>query len=160
MLTRFFLLPFVSALLMFGSEQAANDIPQDRALKFPPAPLEREIEKHFFGLTGSRYYPVSRLEGAGKGNVLVALGTEFETPFESCSMPLADGTTAPLVCAQAVNHSTNSTPCVDDRGIQIWRASFRCSSVAELKVTCKRNDREIVFTVHDGLEDKVCSFFG
>lgn len=145
---------------MFSSEQSPQDAPADNYLRFPAIPLEQDMEKHFFGFSGSRYYPVSRLEGAGKGNVLVALGSEFERPFESCSMPLADGTTAPLVCTQAVNNSTNSAPCVDDRGVQIWRASFRCSSVAELKVTCKRDDREVMITVRQGLEDQVCSFFG
>ena len=169
MLLRFLLFPLVSAFVFIGSGQSQNQtdliddltdrggIPVNSSMSSVSS--EREIEERYFGVAGNQYFPVSALEGVGRGNVQVSIKNVFNQSFESCSMPLADGSLAPLTCVDSAGEKSAGEKCVDSSGNQVWQASFRCTSVLELKVICIADGARVLFTVPEGAGDQVCSQF-
>lgn len=125
-----------------------------------PTPASTEVVTEIFGRDGNLYKPFSDDHGAGGGNLVVLMSSRYTKRFETCEIPLKDGTTAQLTCID--NQPWTHTPysCFANGDRQHWRASFRCSSVAQIRVRCRLAGKTYIFTVDEGSRGNVCTRYG
>ena len=141
------LIPLVSAFVLIGSGDQRSSSPLTEVE--PAVGAIEVVETNYFEVGGSEYHP-----SEGQGNVLFLLKSS-EVALDSCFVPLADGSVAPLVQQKEAPESTNSYA-----GYQTWQVRVRCTSLAEIRVQCLQGERRIVYTVADDAQDEVCAHFG
>lgn len=125
--------------------------------------LEETITKAFeeyFGVEGNLWKPRSDDHSSSPGNLVVLLSSKYTTRFDTCEIPLNDGTTAQLLCIDTESWTHTPYSCFSNGGRQTWRASFGCSKAARIEVVCRDSDKEVVFTVPFGQEGRICERFG
>ena len=113
-----------------------------------------------FGSGGNLYKPVSDADALGAGNLVVLFDSSFTNQFESCSIPLADGTTGNLSCIDDQPFTQIPFSCFSNGNRQTWRANFRCEAVGSVVVTCLDFNQEVIFTAPAGQTGAICSRFG
>lgn len=118
------------------------------------------VRTQLFGDGGNLYKPVSDDHGSGGGNLVVLFDRQFTEAFDSCEIPLADGTVAPLICIDNQPWTQKPYSCFSNGERQTWRANFRCGAVGEIKVTCRSLTQEVIFTVPEAVRGHVCTRFG
>lgn len=116
--------------------------------------------REFFGQDGNLWKPRSDETSSGTGNLVVLFSAKFTTRFDSCEVPLNDGTVGQLVCIDNQPWTHVPFSCFSNGGRQTWRANFPCSAAARVEVTCRDAMQQVVFTVPDGSVGAVCSRFG
>ena len=143
-----------------GSEEVVTDvsIPEDFSVFEPPSnPI---VSTQFFGRDGNLYKPVSDPDASGGGNMVVLLSSQFTEQFDSCEIPVRSGRKAQLTCINDQPWTQIPFSCFSNGNRQTWRASFGCSEVAEITVTCYQFNQEVVFTLPDESKFRVCTRFG
>ncbi len=118
------------------------------------------VSTQFFGQNGNLWKPAGDDHGAGAGNLVVLLSAEFTEEFDSCEVVHASGEVRQLICINDQPWTHTPFSCFSNGDRQTWRADFKCSEAAEVKVTCREEKQEIVFTVPDQVKHQVCSRFG
>lgn len=118
------------------------------------------VETQFFGQSGNIYKPESDPEASGDGNLVVLLSSQFTEQFDRCEIALNTGETKQLVCINNQPWTQIPFSCFSNGNRQTWRADFKCSSAAEVKVTCFEDNQEIIFTVPEAQRGQICSRFG
>ena len=118
------------------------------------------VERQLFGQNGNLYKPSADPKSSGAGNLVVLLGQQFTTRFNSCEIKLASGEVAQLLCIDNEDWTQVPFSCFSNGNRQTWRANFTCDKVAEVLVTCRDAMQEVVFTVPDELRGLVCNRFG
>lgn len=113
-----------------------------------------------FGVDGNLYKPVGDDHGAGAGNLVVLLSPKFSTQFDSCEIPVRSGGMATLTCINDQPWTHIPYSCFANGDRQHWRANFKCSDVAEIKVVCRSADMEVTFTAPEGQRGSICTRFG
>lgn len=126
------------------------------------APVEENpiTDIQFFGQNGNLYKPRGDDHGAGGGNLVVLLSSQYTVEFERCEIRLRSGQVAQLRCINDQPWTQIPYSCFSNGNRQTWRADFKCSDVAEVSVTCREEKQEIVFTVPERQRGQVCSRFG
>lgn len=156
---------FLGSLLGCG-DSGGGDSESDSFLE--SAPLDSEAKAvnpiassvQYFGQGGNLYKPVSDEHASGGGNVVVLLDRQFTERFDTCEIPLVSGEMAHLECVDYVPWSHTPYSCFANGDRQHWRASFRCGSVAEIRVVCRDENQEVTFTVPEEQRGWVCTRFG
>ena len=118
------------------------------------------VTTQFFGEGGNLYKPSSDPHGAGQGNMVVLLDASFTEEFDSCEIKLNTGETRQLTCINDQPWTQIPFSCFSNGNRQTWRADFKCGSVAEVKVTCREEKQEVIFTVPEAQRGNICTRFG
>ena len=139
-----------------GGGSGGDDDPEQQAIE---ETIVRAIEE-IFGTEGHLWKPRADDISSGAGNLVVLLGTEFTTRFDTCKVPLNDGTMADLVCIDDQPWTQTPFSCFSNGNRQTWRANFTCDQAARVEVVCQDSEKQVVFTVGDGALGAVCSRFG
>jgi len=145
-----------------GSESGSSlqfsntDYEDDGLISSNPIPTRTET----FGVDGNLYKPVADDHGAGAGNLVVLLGSKFTEAFDSCEVTLNTGEVRQLVCIDDQPWTHIPYSCFANGDRQHWRADFKCSAMSEVKVTCREEKQEVVFTAPAGRGHELCSRFG
>lgn len=133
-------------------------VPSDEATATPePNPV---VATEYFGEDGNLYKPESDPEGSGQGNLVILLSSKFTEQFDSCEIKLSSGEVAQLICIDDQPWTETPYSCFSNGGRQTWRANFKCSAVAEIKVSCFEDKQEVIFTVSEAERRSVCNRFG
>lgn len=150
----------IIAIISISCGGGSSDSGETDTVSVPLFESNPIVRTQFFGVDGNLYKPESDLHGSGGGNLVVLIGAQFAEQFDSCEIPLADGSIAPLACLNSESWTEVPFSCFSNGNRQTWRANFRCSSVAEVKVTCRSFNQEVVFTVPEELRGNVCTRYG
>ena len=118
------------------------------------------VSTQFFGESGNLYKPKADETASGAGNMVVLLSAQFTEQFDSCEVRKTDGTVAQLFCNNTVPWTQIPFSCFSNGNRQTWRANFPCGEVAEVLITCRSFNQEVVFTVPEAARGAVCSRFG
>lgn len=122
-----------------------------------PDPVVRSTDS--FGERGNLWKPRADEHSPAPGNLVVLLSAEYSAQFDSCEVTLGNGTVAQLICINDQPWTQTPFSCFSNGNRQTWRGMFKCSEVAEVKVTCRRVGHEVVFSVPDSNRGQVCSRF-
>lgn len=122
--------------------------------------ITKVVIEESFGVEGSLWKPVSDGHSSGSGNLVILLTSRYATQFDSCEVPLNDGTIGQLICINDQPWTHVPFSCFSNGGRQTWRANFRCSSAARVEATCKSGTTEVKFTVPAAQLSQVCTRFG
>jgi hypothetical protein len=114
------------------------------------------VKTQFFGDGGNLYKPKADAHGAGAGNLVILADASFTRQFESCSIKLNTGEISQLYCINDQPWTQIPYSCFSNGNRQTWRANAKCEDVAEVKVTCKDLNQEIVFTVPEEVRNRIC----
>ncbi|GEM_PF-2233115 len=139
---------------------AQGDSIVDPIAEGPIAPPAGSKTTENFGNEGNLWKPSGDDHGAGAGNLVVIISSKYSKQFDSCSVPLRDGTTSSLVCINNVPWTHTPYSCFANGNRQHWRANFKCSDAAEIKATCRKGSETYVFTVEGGARANVCGRYG
>ncbi len=122
-----------------------------------PDPIERSTDR--FGERGNLWKPRADEHSPAPGNLVVLLSAEYSAQFDSCEVTLRNGMVAQLICINDQPWTQTPFSCFSNGNRQTWRGMFKCSEVADVKVTCRSSAREVVFSVPDPNRSQVCSRF-
>ncbi|RMG44827.1 MAG: hypothetical protein D6719_01085 [Candidatus Dadabacteria bacterium] len=125
-----------------------------------PVVEERNVTREFFGQKGNLWKPAADGHSSGAGNLVVLFGSHHSKQFERCRVKKTDGTLADLLCINDQPWTQVPFSCFSNGNRQTWRATFPCSQVSQVRVSCLRGGNEWVFTVPDAQKGGVCSRFG
>lgn len=120
-------------------------------------PIAKSTET--FGVDGNLWKPKGDPHGSSAGNLVVLLSSKFRREFSSCEVPLKSGGMGKLVCPKTA-FSDIPYSCFTNGNRQTWRANFKCSDAAQVKVVCRDPNQEVTFTVPEGQRGWVCNRFG
>jgi len=156
-MTRFIPALCLIFVALLGCGGSSSD---DAAIEEALTSLNLVASEQTFGQNGNLWKPSGDDHGAGGGNLVVLLSSQFTTQFDSCDVRLNTGEVAPLVCIN--NQPWTHTPysCFSNGNRQTWRANFKCSSAAEVKVVCRDIQQEVIFTVDESIRNQICSRHG
>lgn len=138
-----------------GSTPEENTSAEDLSLTENPI-----VKTQFFGSEGNLWKARADETASGSGLLVVLLSAQFTQKFDSCEVKLASGETAQLFCNDRVEWTQIPFSCFSNGNRQTWRASFSCDKVAEVKVTCRSLNQEVIFTVPEEQRANVCWRFG
>ncbi|WKZ57091.1 MAG: hypothetical protein QY326_00070 [Bdellovibrionota bacterium] len=113
-----------------------------------------------FGVDGNLWKPAGDDHGAGAGNLVVLLSSRYTKRFDTCELQRTNGQIAQLTCIDNVPWTHTPYSCFANGDRQHWRADFKCSEAAEVKVTCRDANQEVTFTVDASQRGSVCNRFG
>lgn len=118
------------------------------------------VQTQIFGENGNLYKPRSAEDSAGTGNLVVLLSPQFTTQFDSCEIRKSNGEIGQLICINDQPWTHVPFSCFSNGNRQTWRANFRCDEVAEVKVTCRDFQQEVIFAAPAGQTGSLCTRFG
>lgn len=118
------------------------------------------IRTEYFGEKGNLWKPEADEGSANAGLLVVLLAPEFTDRFDSCEVPLIDGTMGALDCNDRVEWSHTPYSCVANGGREHWRANFRCEDTALVRVVCRSTAEEVTFEAPGVGISAVCSRHG
>lgn len=116
--------------------------------------------KQYFGERGNLWKPAAEEKSSTAGLLVALLGAEHTGRFDSCEIKKADGTTAQLDCNDRVPWSHEPYSCVANGGREHWRATFKCSEAARVKITCRNFSEEVTFEARGAAINSVCDRHG
>ncbi len=120
-------------------------------------PIAKSTET--FGVDGNLWKPSGDPTASSAGNLVILLSSKFRREFDSCEVPLKSGGVGQLNCAKTA-FSDIPFSCFTNGNRQTWRANFKCSDAAQVKVVCRDPNQEVTFTVPEGQRGWVCNRFG
>ncbi len=141
-----------------GTDDSTDDTAGAPAPDVTADPVVRST--HYFGQNGNLWKPAGDDHGSSPGNLVVLLSSQFSEQFDNCEVTLGTGEVRQLICINNVSWTHTPYSCFANGGRQHWRADFKCSSVAEVKVVCRLPNMETTFTVPEAQRGQVCSRFG
>lgn len=156
----FTLLAFPALLTLTGCGGDSGD-GEEEIIEPPPAAAPNPIvSTQYFGQNGNLWKPRGDDHGGSPGSLVVLLSAQFTEQFDTCEVPMADGTIGQLICIN--NQPWTQTPysCFTNGDRQTWRAPFGCEDAGDVKVTCKQENQEVIFTVPDGVGKNTCQRYG
>jgi len=155
---KLFLYLFISLGLFACGSSSDDNNTVDGAAVMEEVPESNVISKtQFFGQEGNLYKPKGDPLASGAGNMVVLLSSKFTTQFDSCEIKKKSGETAQLTCLNSVPWTQTPFSCFSNGNRQTWRANFKCSDVAEIKVVCQDSMQEVTFTLeNEAARTNVC----
>lgn len=147
------------AILMSACNSATTD-EENNIIDDPETenPIAKSTET--FGVDGNLWKPRGDETASGAGNLVVLFSSKFRRAFDSCEVPLRSGGTAQLRCVDDQPWTEIPYSCFTNGNRQTWRANFKCSDAAQVRVVCRDPNQEVTFTVPEAQRGAVCSRFG
>ncbi len=124
-----------------------------------PTPAEEQIETRteYFGEKGNLWKPRADENSSTSGLLVVLLSSEYTDVFDSCAVPLLDGTFGALDCNDRVEWSHHPFSCVANEGREHWRAYFTCDKAAMVQVICRNATQRVTFEAKGAGISATCS---
>ena len=151
-------------LISCGSDSSSNEgtdegtpTEEQASSSSSSASADYQTFTYYFGQNGNLYKPAGDSHGGSPGNLVVLFSSAFSEQFDSCETVLNTGETAQLICINNQPWTQIPYSCFTNGNRQTWRANFKCSSVAEVKITCYKDSAQYVFTLPAGATNQVCS---
>lgn len=110
-----------------------------------------------FGQSGNLWKPAGDSHGGSPGSLVVLLSSQFTKQFDNCEVQTTDGQTAQLLCINDQEWTQIPFSCFTNGNRQTWRANFKCSNAAQVRVVCRDTTQEVTFTVDEARRNQVCS---
>ncbi|MCC6931773.1 MAG: hypothetical protein IT292_00755 [Deltaproteobacteria bacterium] len=155
-----YLLSLLLALsLMACGSSGGDDEATDTSSSSSSSSSSVAIETHYFGQNGNLWKPAGDPHGGSPGNLVVLFSSQFQNQFDRCEVTLNTGEVSQLICINDQPWTQVPYSCFTNGDRQTWRASAKCSSMAEVKATCYSGVTQYVFTVVEANRHAVCSRF-
>ena len=159
---RYILISLISFLAACGGGSGSDTVDE-----FVEDVTETGVEQtstDTFGRGGNLYKPEADETSSGAGFPVVLFDGSFSEQFESCEIPLADGTITQLDCNDRSSFtqfpfSCFSNPLADGLRRQTWRATVPCEQLGEVRVTCRLGADTFIFEAPNGQLGNVCTEF-
>ncbi len=146
------LLLLIASLTACGG--SSND--EETLEKILPEPTIAKSTQ-MFGQAGNLWKPAGDGHGGSPGNLVVLLSSQFNQQFDNCELQTNDGLTTQLLCINDQEWTQTPFSCFTNGNRQTWRANFKCSKAAEVRVVCRDTTQEVTFTVDEARRNQVCS---